>query len=179
MQTTGRKIPGMSEAPPPSLEGPLVRWLHRLEDGFLILALLAMIGMAVLQILLRVLFHTGIVWGDEMVRVLVLWLGLLGAVSASRTDRHIRIDLASRYLPDRLKPWAGALMKLATALICGLAAWYAVRFVQIEFEFQDRAFAAVPAWVCELIIPLGFATISLRYVILCVKQFIAAVNKTS
>ncbi len=169
----------MSDAPMPASEGPLPRWLHRLEDGLLILALLAMIGMAVLQILLRTLFHTGVVWGDELVRVLVLWLGLLGAVSASRSDRHIRIDLASRYLPDRLKPWTDALMQLATALVCGLAAWYALRFVQIEFEFQDRAFAAVPAWVCELIIPLGFTAISLRYGILSVKQLIAAVNKTS
>jgi len=169
----------MNEARNPVPEGPLVRWLHRLEDGLLILALLAMIGMAVLQILLRVLFHTGVVWGDEFVRVLVLWLGLLGAVSASRTDRHIRIDLASRYLPNRLKEWAVALMRLATALVCGLAAWYAVRFVAIEFEFQDRAFAAVPAWVCELIIPLGFVAISLRYVILFVNQLIVAVKKSS
>ena len=82
------------------MENLLIRWLYRLEDGLLILALLAMIGMAVLQILLRVLFHTGIVWGDELVRVLVLWLGVLGAVSASRSDSHIRIDLAARYLPD-------------------------------------------------------------------------------
>jgi TRAP-type C4-dicarboxylate transport system permease small subunit len=166
----------MIEAPDPS--GPLVRWLHRVEDGLLILALLAMIGMAVAQILLRVLFHTGVVWGDEFVRVLVLWPGLLGAVSASRADRHIRIDLASRYLPERFKVWAAAVMQIATALVCGLATWYAVRFVRIEFEFQDRAFAAVPAWVCELIIPLGFAAISLRYLILAVNQLIAAMKKT-
>lgn len=177
MQTTEMKTQGRNE--PPRHCGPLVRWLHRLEDGLLILALLAMIGMAVLQILLRTLFHTGVVWGDEFVRVLVLWLGLLGAVSASRTDRHIRIDLASRYLPDRLKPWVAALVQLATALVCGVAAWYALRFVAIEFEFQDRAFAAVPAWVCELIIPLGFAVIALRYVILSVNRFSAAVKKTS
>jgi TRAP-type C4-dicarboxylate transport system permease small subunit len=157
---------------------PLVRWTRRLEDALLILALLAMIGMAVLQIVLRVFFHTGIVWGDELVRVLVLWLGMLGAISASRSDNHIRIDLASRYLPDRFKAWAGGIMQLATALVCGLAAWYAVRFVVIEFEFQGRAFAAVPSWVCEAIIPVGFAAIALRYLILSINRFAAAVKKT-
>jgi TRAP-type C4-dicarboxylate transport system permease small subunit len=99
-------------------------------------------------------------------------------VSASRNDRHIRIDLASRYLPERFRAWAAAVMQLATALVCGLATWYAVRFVQIEFEFQDRAFAEVPAWVCELIIPLGFAAISLRYVVLFINQLRFAVKKT-
>lgn len=175
MQTTGKRAPPMNESTPHLA----VRWLHRIEDGLLILALLSMITMAVLQILLRVLFHSGVVWGDEFVRVLVLWLGLLGAVSASRNDSHIRIDLASRYLPDRLKTWAAGLMQLATAFVCGLAAWYAVRFVLIEFEFQDRAFAAVPAWICEIIIPIGFAAVSLRYVILSVNQLIAAVRKAS
>jgi TRAP-type C4-dicarboxylate transport system permease small subunit len=157
----------------------LIRWLHRLEDGLLITALLAMIGMAVLQILLRVLFHTGIVWGDELVRVLVLWLGLLGAVSASRNDSHIRIDLVSRYLPDRFKAWAGGLMQLATALICAIAAWYGWRFVMMEYEYQGRAFAAVPSWVCELIIPLGFAVIALRYVLLSLNRFQSAFRKSS
>ena len=179
MQTTGKKTAGMNEPPVPATEGPWVRWLHRVEDGLLILALLAMIGMAVLQILLRVLFHTGVVWGDEFVRVIVLWLGLLGAVSASRTDSHIRIDIASRYLPRRWQVWAGALMQLGTALVCALAAWYAGRFVVIEFEFQDRAFAAVPAWACELIIPVGFAAIALRYGVLAISRAADALKTSS
>jgi TRAP-type C4-dicarboxylate transport system permease small subunit len=169
----------MNDPPASSSESQLLQWLHRLEDGLLILALLAMIGMAVLQILLRVLFHTGVVWGDEFVRVLVLWLGLLGAVSASRADSHIRIDLASRYLPPRWQAWAGALMQLGTALVCALAAWYAGRFVVIEFEFQDRAFATVPAWVCELIIPVGFAAIALRYGVLAIRRAAAALKASS
>jgi TRAP-type C4-dicarboxylate transport system permease small subunit len=171
----------MNDNTPPvrASDNIVVRWLHRFEDGLLILALLAMIGMAVFQIVLRIRFHTGIVWGDEFVRVLVLWLGLLGAVSASRTDRHIRIDLASRYLPRQWRAWATALMQLATALVCGLAAWYAVQFVKIEFEYPERAFAAVPTWVCEIIIPVGFAAITLRYIILSVNQIRVAVKKTS
>lgn len=160
-------------------ENRLIRWLYRLEDGLLILALVSMIGMAVLQILLRVVFHTGIVWGDELVRVLVLWLGLLGAVSASRNDSHIRIDLVSRYLPERFKAVAGGVMQFATALICGVAAWFGGRFVLMEFEYQGRAFAAVPAWVCELIIPLGFAVIALRYILLSFNRFQTVFKKSS
>ena len=62
-----------------------------------------------------------------------------------RLDSHIRIDLASRYLPERFKAGATGVMQLATALICGIAAWYGWKFVLMEFEYQGRAFAAVPA----------------------------------
>jgi C4-dicarboxylate transporter, DctQ subunit len=160
-------------------ENRLFRWLHRVEDGLLLLALVSMIAMAVLQILLRVLFHTGVVWGDQLVRVLVLWLGLLGAVSASRNDSHIRIDLVSRYLPERFKAGAGGVTQLATALICGATAWFGGRFVLMEFEYQGQAFAAVPVWVCELIIPLGFAVIALRYIMLSLNRFQTIFRKSS
>jgi len=169
----------MNDHSPGFSENRMIRWCYRLEDGLLILALVSMIIMAVLQILLRIVFHTGVVWGDEFVRVLVLWLGLLGAVSASRNDSHIRIDLVSRYLPERLKAGAGEAMQLATALICGVAAWYGGRFVLMEFEYQGRAFAAVPAWVCELIIPLGFAVIALRYIMLSLNRFRTIIKKSS
>ena len=169
----------MNDHSPDVPENRMIRWCYRLEDGLLILALVSMIIMAVLQILLRVLFHTGIVWGDELVRVLVLWLGLLGAVSASRNDSHIRIDLISRYLPERFKAGAGGVVQFATAFICGVAAWYGGRFVLMEFEYQGRAFAAVPAWVCELIIPLGFAVIALRYVMLSLNRIKTIFTKSS
>ena len=164
--------PGLSE-------NRMIRWCYRLEDGLLILALLSMILMAVFQIFLRIVLNTGVVWGDEFVRVLVLWLGLLGAVSASRNDSHIRIDLVSRYLPERYKVVAGGVMQLVTAFICGVAAWYGGRFVLMEFEYQGRAFAAVPAWVCEIIIPLGFAVIALRYIMLSLNRFKTALKRSS
>ena len=164
-----------SEAP----ENRIIRWCYRLEDGLLILALVSMILMAVLQILLRIVFHTGIVWGDEFVRVLVLWLGLLGAVSASRNDSHIRIDLVSRYLPERYRNVSCGVMQFATAVICGVAAWYGGRFVLLEFQYHGRAFATVPAWICELIIPLGFAVITLRYIMLSLNRFKTGFKKAS
>ena len=112
-------------------------------------------------------------------RTAVLWLGLLGAVSASWNDSHIRIDLVSRYLPERFKASAGGVMQLATALICGVAAWFGGRFVLMEFEYQSRAFAAVPAWVCALIIPIGFAVIALRYIMLSLNRFQTIIKKSS
>ena len=57
------------------------RTLHRAEDAVLALLLGATIVLASLQILLRGIFGTGIGWVDPLVRVLVLWLGLLGALA--------------------------------------------------------------------------------------------------
>jgi TRAP-type C4-dicarboxylate transport system permease small subunit len=140
--------------------------LHRLEDAILVGLLLLMIGMAVTQIFLRNLFEAGIVWGDVMVRILVLWVGLLGAMVASRHDNHIAIDILDRYMPECAKVYANFVIKLFTALICTIVAYYSLLFVQMEFADGGMAFAQVPTWLCEAIIPFAFSVIALRYFLL-------------
>ena len=140
--------------------------LHRLEDAVLVGLLLIMIGMAVTQIFLRNLFEAGIVWSDVMVRILVLWVGLLGAMVASRHDNHIAIDILNRYMPERAKVYANFVIKLFTALICTIVAYYSLLFVQMEFADGGMAFAQVPTWLCEAIIPFAFSVIALRYFLL-------------
>lgn len=140
--------------------------LHWVEDSILVALLLVMTGMAVTQILLRNLFEFGIVWGDILVRILVLWIGLVGGMVASRQGKHISIDVVARYLPNRAKSIVGSVVSIFTAVVCAVAAYYSVRFVQVEFHEGGMAFAWVPVWICEGIIPFGFIVIALRYLLL-------------
>ena len=145
--------------------------LYRIEDGILVGLLLLMIGLAVTQIFLRNLFDSGIVWSDILVRILVLWVGLLGAMVASRQGNHINVDILDRYLPERAKPLVSIVVQLFTALICTVAAYFSLLFVQIEYADGGMAFAKVPAWVCEAIIPFAFGVIAVRYFTLSFENF--------
>ncbi len=140
--------------------------LARVEDAVLVFLVSAMVLLAGAQILLRNLFDVGFVWADPLLRVLVLWVGLVGAIAAARADRHIAVDILSRLLPPRARRRTRALTDAATAAVCGALAWHAARFVALEYEGGAVAFARVPAWVCELILPVGFAVIGLRYLAL-------------
>jgi TRAP-type C4-dicarboxylate transport system permease small subunit len=140
-----------------------VNVLYRLEDALLVGLFSTMLVMAVLQIVLRVAFSSGIIWGDVLVRVLVLWICLLGAMAATRQDRHINIDVLSRYLPDRFGSLVNATVRAVTCLVCLLMAWEGVNLVRLDFQYRTIAFAAVPSWVCELIVPVGFFVMGLRY----------------
>ena len=145
--------------------------LYRIEDSILVGLLLLMIGLAVTQIFLRNLFDSGIVWSDILVRILVLWVGLLGAMVASRQGNHINVDILDRYLPERAKPLVSTVVQLFTALICTVAAYFSLLFVQVEYADGGTLFAQVPAWVCESIIPFAFAVIAVRYFMLSFENF--------
>jgi len=141
----------------------LRRLILLLEDAIMALMLSAMILLATTQILLRNLFDSGIIWADPTLRLMVLWVTLLGAIAASREQRHIRIDLLSRFLGPRLKILAQAVTDLFTALICGLISWHAARFVYFEWQDGTQLFNLLPAWLGEVIIPIGFAVLTLRF----------------
>lgn len=82
------------------------RWLRlvaRSENGLLVLLLAATIVLAAVQIVRRNVFEAGLVWGEPLVRLIVLWVGLTGAVVASRIDRHIHVNVLARLLPARLQ----------------------------------------------------------------------------
>ena len=139
--------------------------LRRLEDALLVAILAAMILVAAWQVIARNFFDTGLLWGDALVRVLVLWVAMLGAMVASRKDDHIRIDLVSRFVGEA---WRRRLQRFACAFagaVLAVFAWHSFRFVHFEYQDGVIAFAAVPAWVCESILPLGAGLMSLRYML--------------
>jgi len=139
--------------------------LLKIEDFILIGMLLGAILLAVLQIFLRNFFDSGIVWGDVLLRIMVLWIGMFGAMYASRNNEHINIELGLKYLSDKSKPYVQAVVFIFTGSICAIVAWYSFQFVMFEYQDGEMAFAKVPVWVTEAIIPIAFANISIRYFI--------------
>lgn len=153
-----------------SRAGRFLRIVNRAEDGILIVLLTGMIGFAVAQIVMRNFFGTGISWADPLLRILVLWIGLAGAMVATRLDNHIAINVVSRYLPPRARHGARVVVDVFTAGVCALIAWHAARFVAIERSYGTIAFGHVPVWIAELILPLAFAVIALRYSALALRH---------
>ena len=143
----------------------LLAGIRFIESGLLVLLLSSMILLAAYQVIARNFFDTGLLWGDALVRVLVLWVTFIGATIASRNDEHIRIDLLTRFTGERSSIWLDRFRSLFTAFIAGVFAWYSYEFVRLDYEDGIIAFGTVPAWVCELVMPLGAGLICLRYLI--------------
>ncbi|MEM7764078.1 MAG: TRAP transporter small permease [Pseudomonadota bacterium] len=143
------------------------RWLARAgafaEDAALVLLLTAMIVLASSQIFMRNALGDGFVWVDETLRLMVLWLALAGAVAASRADKHISINVLSRFLPETGQKLARILTNSFTAAVCGVVAFYAWQFVSQSREFEDQLLGTLPAWWFQIVMPVAFALMAWRY----------------
>ena len=143
----------------------LVAGLRFVESGLLVLLLGTMIVIAAYQVLARNLFDTGLMWGDGLVRVLVLWVTFVGATIASRNDAHIRIDLLTRFVGKLSSEWLERFRSLFTAFVAGVFCWYSLEFVLLDYQDGITAFGKVPAWICEAIMPIGSGLICFRYLL--------------
>ncbi len=145
---------------------------HVAENVMLMLVLGGMVAVAFLQIILREVFSTGVIWGNELVRILVLWLAMVGAIAAARDNRHIRIDLLSHLLPDKLVKAIRIVVDLFAAVVCGIIAWYVWKYIQLQVELEFTVLDGVSAFPARVIAPLGFLLLSYRFAVLVVIQTI-------
>ena len=143
------------------------RWnetLGRIEK-FLVAAMLSvMILLAFSQIALRNVFSTGISWGDPLVRYLVLWVGFIGASLATKEGKHITIEIFSRWFSRQRSLYLKAISYLVSAFVCGLLTFAGWTFVQNEAQMGITSFLQIPAWIPQIIIPVTFTLITLRFV---------------
>jgi TRAP-type C4-dicarboxylate transport system permease small subunit len=141
----------------------ILRILHGIEDVLIVCMLTAMILIAFMQIILRNFAGAGFVWGDALLRVMVLWVGLLGAMIATREDNQITVDVLSPLLSPRAKTAVRVATDAFASIVCALLAYGSVQFLKDEYAGGVIAFGKTPAWAAESILPVAFATMSLRY----------------
>ena len=148
------------------------RAIAKAEKLIVVLLLSLMILVAFLQIVLRNFWATGLTGGDPFVRYMVVWVGFIGAALATHQGKHIKIDVLSHWLPSRANHLLQGLLNLISAGICGFLAIAAFRFVQFESQLGGTTFMGLPVWIPQVIIPVAFGIIALRFVL----AFISAVT---
>ena len=138
-----------------------LRWLHRLETGMVALLVLAMVLLAGAQIVLRNAFDTGIAWVDPVLRAMVLWAAMLGALAAARDDKHIGIDFVTHFVHGRARRAMRSVTLLFAAGISALMAWHGYGLVQLDYGSGVEV-GGIPGWIVEAVIPVGFGLLALR-----------------
>lgn len=155
-----------SEPMQPDFPRPVARALRALstvEDGLLVFILVALIVMAGAQIFLRNVFGTGLTDVDSLGRLMVLWLGMIGGVVASRNKKHINVDVLSPRLPKKARALAAIGIDFFTAGISITVAIFSSILLAIEWESNTTVFANVPSWLAVSILPVAFGLIFFHY----------------
>ena len=149
-----------------------MNFLHKLESRLIDLVaatttalFLVMLVLAIVQIVLRFEFNSGMLWADPLTRRLVLWVGLLGAVLATKEEKHFQLDVLTRYLSPAQRRVLAVLSASITPIVCFVLAYASVSYLQVVASEHDPGLGNVPMWVVSSVIPLAFVLIAFEFVI--------------
>lgn len=141
----------------------LIRGLHFLEGTAVALMLAAMLVLSFGQILLRNLAHTGLLWVDPLLRHLLLWVGFLGAMLATRLDRHINVDAFTRLLGGSALRTARCLSSLGAAGICLALTGACMTALREEAGARTVGFLGIPVWCLQVVMPFSLFVMASRF----------------
>jgi len=141
-------------------------YVSKLEGYVLVTGLLTMIIAGTTQVILRNFFNTGFEWGDMLARSLVLWVGFIGASLATRREKHINIELLSKFMKSpKSSLIRERFVNIIAFLISAILAVASIMFIRIESESGMKAFLNIPTWVIFVIVPISMTLISIRFLI--------------
>jgi len=150
------------------------------ENTALVVLLGTMIGVSVFQIVNRQLLNGAfsLTWADELVKIIVLWLAMVGSIAACRDNKHIRIDLISHILSGPVVAWSKVVVDLFAAAVCAVIGWQAWRLIREEMSWGDTVFTDVPLWMLHAIVPLAFVLISYQFLVRVVRLLMQIFSPT-
>jgi C4-dicarboxylate transporter DctQ subunit len=115
------------------------------------------------QVVLRYVFNSGLVWALEATTYLFGWLVLFGMSYGIRTGTHIGVDIFVQKLPPGPRRAVGLAaaalsMLFAVMLLIGSVVYFEkVRSIGIEAEDIP-----IERWVLIIILPIGFLMLLIR-----------------
>lgn len=140
-------------------------FLNKLEES-LIAGLLALMAIVTcLQVALRYIFNSGVLWGMEVTTYAFVWMVLLGISYGIRTNSHIAVDLLVGKLPNGMR----RIVVLVSGMLCLFYAaamfWGSYLYVErLAFLNVDAQDIAIPKWLISVILPIGFGLLFFRLV---------------
>jgi TRAP-type C4-dicarboxylate transport system permease small subunit len=144
-------------------------WIGRLELVLLILLVAAMLVLGTLQIVMREIFNTGLTWADPLLRNMVLVVGMVGAMVATQSGRHLNMDAVARILPKGARRWVDVFVNLVAGVSCAALVWLSIQHLQIEMSGPaHEVVGSVVVWHIQLIFPISFSVMAYRFLLYCI-----------
>jgi len=130
------------------------------------LAMLSIVGLILVEIVLRTLFHTSTLVSDEYSGYMMVATIMMGVSYTFAQGSHIRITIISERLHGRAAQGIDLIVTLAALVLCSYALYHSLWMVQDTFSYRILAdsLSETPLYIPQVMIPVGFLLLELQLV---------------
>ena len=136
-----------------------------IEKTILALVLSAIIIVLLIQIIIRNFFDTGLFEAEIIIRHLILSICFIGASLTTYYRRHIKIDIISRMVSEKVNKIILIFNNVFCSIICLWLAKAGQTFLLDEIEYGGSLTSNIPLWIFMVVIPVSFLIMSFRFLL--------------
>jgi TRAP-type C4-dicarboxylate transport system permease small subunit len=112
----------------------LTNWVTHALEAAIVACLTVMAILVMGNVVLRYGFNSGLVFSEEISRLLFVWLIFLGAILASREHAHLGVDSLVKRLPRAARQACILVSGVLMILMCALLFWGSLKQAGINLD---------------------------------------------
>ncbi|MGJ9383789.1 TRAP transporter small permease [Salipaludibacillus sp. CF4.18] len=150
----------------------IIKWLDdHFEEYLLIILSATMVFVIALQVFMRFIIGSSLIWSEELARYCFIWLVYIGISYGVKKQRHIKVDIVLLALKDRGKIILGI---LANIIFFVFAIFIIINGYVLSSELlswgQTSPALDFPMGVVYLATPVGMSLTAIRIIQQIIKQ---------
>lgn len=130
------------------------RFINKALDIFAVLLLSFIFLLIIVQVVMRYVFNSPLVWSEELARYTMVWLAFIGSVIAMRNGEHIDITVVVNALPVRIKHHVIIISKVISTIFLVMLIYLGFQMVILNSS-QTSPANNIPMGLVYLCIPLS------------------------
>ena len=103
---------------------------ERIIDVLAVVLLTSIFVLGLAQVIWRWIIKDPIVWSEELIQLIYVWICYLGWAIAERKDAHIRITAIHNMLPKQAQKYLQIFCHILCIIFSVLMCWYGFKLVQ-------------------------------------------------
>lgn len=136
------------------------------ENTLIVTGLLSVTFVLFINVVLRYIFKSGIVWAEEYARYAIIWIVMAGSGAAVRENMHMSITALVDVTKGRTFHFVINMFVLVVSLIFSLFLVYAGIRLTLSMIANNQLSPAleIPLWWIYISIPIGGVLMTIRYI---------------
>ena len=111
--------------------GKIKHYMEKCVDGIAVLFFTVIFFVAMAQIIMRWMFNNPIIWSEELIRLMYVWLCYIGWTIASRNRTHIKITVLVSAIPPFPRKMLETFNCLLVFLFSLFMVYYGIKMTEV------------------------------------------------
>ncbi len=118
-------------------------------------------------------FFQSIYYAEEITKLLIIVITMVGVSYAARKARHIRMGAFLDLMPSKMEKVFIFIISAISAVVMFMMAYYSYQYVVKMMQLGQRTSALqIPFWTFNAIVPIGFAAAGIQYIRTIIKNIV-------